>query len=70
MDEVVESRIRPATEVAAEPTPSGDDDEAPFSTLPGVTATATAKAPGASPTAAKAKGKDSVEQAFDDLFNS
>ena len=42
------------------------DDEPPF--------TLTAKAPAAaatvSPTAAKAKGKDSVEQAFDDLFNS
>jgi hypothetical protein len=72
LKEVMDKWLNPesaATEVAAEPTPSGDDDEAPFSTSPAVTATATAKAP-ASPTAAKAKGKDSVEQAFDDLFNS
>jgi len=50
------------TETAA----SADDDEAPFAT-PAKAAVATAPA---SPTAAKAKGKDSVEQAFDDLFNS
>ena len=42
-----------------------DDDEPPF-TAPAKAATA----PASSPTAAKAKGKDSVEQAFDDLFNS
>ena len=44
---------------------ASDDDEPPF-TAPAKAATAAAS----SPTAAKAKGKDSVEQAFDDLFNS
>ena len=48
-------------------TSAADDDEAPFAT-PATPAKA-ASTP-ASPTAAKAKGKDSVEQAFDDLFNS
>jgi len=49
------------TEAAAS---ADDDDEAPFATP------AKAAVAPASPTAAKAKGKDSVEQAFDDLFNS
>jgi hypothetical protein len=48
-------------------TSAADDDDAPFAT-PATPAKA-ASTP-ASPTAAKAKGKDSVEQAFDDLFNS
>jgi len=48
-------------------TSAADDDEAPFATP--ATPTKAASTP-ASPTAAKAKGKDSVEQAFDDLFNS
>ena len=45
-----------------------DDDEPPFTP----TAKPSAPVPKAatSPTATKAKGKDSVEQAFDDLFNS
>ena len=44
--------------------PSDGDDEAPFD-VPSKAVPAPS-----SPTAAKAKGKDSVEQAFDDLFNS
>ena len=58
-----------ATEIAAEPTTSVDDDEAPFTVPSTPAATAPAK-PVQSPSTAKAKGKDSVEQAFDDLFNS
>jgi hypothetical protein len=56
-----------ATEIVSEPTPSGDDDEAPFPTSTVVTSQAKSVQ---SPSTAKAKGKDSVDQAFDDLFNS
>jgi hypothetical protein len=56
-----------ASEIVTEPTASGDDDETPFPTSPVVTSQAKAVQ---SPSTAKAKGKDSVDQAFDDLFNS
>ena len=56
-----------ASEIVTEPTASGDDDEAPFVT-PTVTSTPTKAVQ--SPSTAKSKGKDSVDQAFDDLFNS
>ena len=69
LKEVMDKWLNPDTESAdaTVPTaaaPSDGDDEAPFA-VP-----AKAVPAPSSPTAAKAKGKDSVEQAFDDLFNS
>jgi len=72
LKEVMDKWLNPDAETAEAAVPtataatSTDDDEAPFTAPPKATST---PAP-ASPTAAKAKGKDSVEQAFDDLFNS
>jgi hypothetical protein len=69
LKEVMDKWLNPDTEsadatVSTAAAPSDGDDEAPFA-VP-----AKASATPSSPTAAKAKGKDSVEQAFDDLFNS
>jgi len=70
LKEVMDKWLNPETtsdsSVPTETAASADDDEAPVAT-PAKATVATAPA---SPTAAKAKGKDSVEQAFDDLFNS
>jgi len=74
LKEVMDKWLNPDTESSDTSVPTttaatsaADDDEAPFATP--ATPTKAASTP-ASPTAAKAKGKDSVEQAFDDLFNS
>ena len=69
LKEVMDKWLNPDTEsadatVSTAAAPSDGDDEAPFD-VP-----AKAVPAPSSPTAAKAKGKDSVEQAFDDLFNS
>ena len=72
LKEVMDKWLNPDAETADAAVPtasastSADDDEAPFATP----AKAQTTAAPVSPTAAKAKGKDSVEQAFDDLFNS
>jgi hypothetical protein len=69
LKEVMDKWLNPDTEsadatVSTAAAPSDGDEEAPFA-IP-----AKASPTPSSPTAAKAKGKDSVEQAFDDLFNS
>ena len=76
LKEVMDKWLNPDTESAETvvPTTSStsptDEDDVPFTapTTPSVVTTS-AKAV-QSPSTAKAKGKDSVEQAFDDLFNS
>jgi len=70
LKEVMDKWLNPETaadaSVLTEAATSVDDDEPSFTpTVKVPTSLATV-----SPTAAKAKGKDSVEQAFDDLFNS
>ena len=69
LKEVMDKWLNPDAETAdaavTTAAASADDDAAPFATPAKAASTATV-----SPTAAKAKGKDSVEQAFDDLFNS
>jgi len=66
MDKWLNPETSAESTVPTETAASVDDDDVPFAT-PAKATVATAPA---SPTAAKAKGKDSVEQAFDDLFNS
>jgi hypothetical protein len=76
LKEVMDKWLNPDAESAETvvPTTSAtspvDDDDAPFTapTTPSVVTTSVKAVQ--SPSTVKAKGKDSVEQAFDDLFNS
>jgi hypothetical protein len=76
LKEVMDKWLNPDAESAETVVPTtsatspADDDDVPFTspTTPSVVTTSTKAVQ--SPSTVKAKGKDSVEQAFDDLFNS
>jgi hypothetical protein len=73
LKEVMDKWLNPDAESAETVVPAtspADDDDVPFTapTTPSVVTTSVKAVQ--SPSTVKAKGKDSVEQAFDDLFNS